>query len=128
MSVASNIHTPQVERIATSLHIEYMSEEEIQAPKRKSISNQLPPILIITMLTILIGTILGILVSITGVTAGGQYLYNPGKDDKETLADVFPVVEYVSPSKLPSETKEDYEERVANPTFLTKDDNTDRVV
>jgi hypothetical protein len=59
---------------------------------------------------------------------GGNYLYNPAENSKETSQDVYPIVDYISPKKSNSETKEDHETRDTHPDFIYSEDNGPRVV
>jgi len=107
-----------------------MPRPKIREPKRKRISNQIPAFLLMSLVILFITFF--IVAQFRNATAfgggGGKYLYNPAPNDKETKADIYPIVEYVSPPQRPSETNDDYHERKSHPSFLGKDDKSDRVV
>lgn len=107
-----------------------MPRSKIREPKRKRVSSQIPAFLLMSLVILFITFfIVAQFQNVTGFGGGSRkYLYNPGPNDKETKADVYPIVEYVNPPQRPSETKDDYHERKSHPAFLGKDDKSDRVV
>ena len=69
-------------------------------------------------------------------SGGSGYLYNPpppssfdsSNKKEETLEDVFPIMEYIAPTKTKYETDNRFQQRVTHPDFLYSNDNGPRVV
>lgn len=61
--------------------------------------------------------VLMLVAAAVGRNSGGEYLYTVF-GNTQTFSNVDPVIDYIEPKQLPFETKEQYEKRKHNPTFL----------